>query len=93
MARAGRKGRCRALKGAPGRGTRDKDKPPIFGMIQRSGEVVIRMLANVKPATIKPLLLETVAAGTLMYTDEDNISNRLEEWDSAHKSVNHGSGE
>jgi hypothetical protein len=27
----------------------EKEKPPIFGLIQRTGEVVIRMLANVQP--------------------------------------------
>lgn len=91
--RAGRKGRCRGLKGAPGRGTLDKDKPPILGMIQRSGDVVIRMLANVKQTTIKPLILETVAAGALVYTDEYNIYSRLEEWGYRHKTVNHGAGE
>jgi hypothetical protein len=30
------------------RGTLGKEKPPIFGMIQRTGEVVIRMLENVQ---------------------------------------------
>ncbi|HRJ53439.1 MAG TPA: IS1595 family transposase [Candidatus Thiothrix moscowensis] len=93
VADAGREGRRRALKGAPGRGTLEKEKPPIFGMIQRSGEVVIRMLENVKQATIKPLILETVAAGTLVYTDEYNIYDRLEEWGYLHKTVNHGAGE
>ncbi|WGZ96382.1 MAG: IS1595 family transposase [Candidatus Thiothrix putei] len=93
VADAGREGRRRALKGAPGRGTLEQDKPPIFGMIQRSGEVVIRMLANVKQATIKPLIVETVAAGTLVYTDEYNIYSRLEAWGYVHKTVNHGSGE
>jgi len=48
-------------------------------MIQRSEEVVIRILANVKQATIKPLIVETVTAGTLVYTDEYNIYSRLEE--------------
>ena len=33
-------------------------------MIQRSGEVVIRMLENVKQETIKPLILQTVTAET-----------------------------
>ena len=93
VARAGRKGRRRALKGAPGRGTLAKDKPPILGMIQRSGEVVIRMLENVKQATIKPLILDTVEAGTLTYTDEYAIYDRLEEWGYGHKTVNHGEGE
>jgi hypothetical protein len=31
-----------------------KEKPPIFGMIQRGGGVVIRMLADVKQRTIGP---------------------------------------
>lgn len=59
----------------------------------RSGEVVIRMLANVKQATIKPLIVETVTAGTLVYSDEYNIYSQLEAWGYAHKTVNHGSGE
>ena len=49
-------GRRRRLKGDRGRGTLEKEKPPIFGMIQRSGEVVIRMLANVQQVTIEPLM-------------------------------------
>ena len=48
------------MKGARGRGTLEKEKPPVFGMIQRGGEVVIRMLHNVKQKTIEPLLLAGV---------------------------------
>ncbi|HPE62399.1 MAG TPA: transposase [Thiolinea sp.] len=62
-------------------------------MIQRAGNVVIRILANVKQATIKPLRLETVEAGTLVYADEYNIYSRLEAWGFSHKTVNHGAGE
>ena len=40
----GRAPRCRRLQGAPGRGTLAKEKPPIFGMIERGGEVRIVML-------------------------------------------------
>ena len=47
-------GPTEASEGGPGRGTLEKEKPPIFGMIQRGGEVVIRMLADVKQATIGP---------------------------------------
>lgn len=52
----GRKGRRRRLKAKAGRGTQATEKPPIFGMIQRGGEVVLQMLANVKQATIAPLV-------------------------------------
>ena len=43
----GRKGRRRRLKGKGGRGTSEKERPPVFGMMQRCGQVVINMLANV----------------------------------------------
>src|SRR5262249_27958723 len=76
----GREGRRRRLKGAPGRGTLEKEKPPIFGMIQRTGEVVIRMLANVRPVTIEPLIRTTIAPGSVIYTDEYDIYHRLDEW-------------
>jgi transposase len=46
------------LKGARGRGTLTNEKPPIFGMIQRSGDVVIRMLENVKQETIELAFLQ-----------------------------------
>ena len=49
-------------------------------MIQRTGEVVIRMLADVQQATIGPLVAATIAPGTLVHTDEYDIYNRLEEW-------------
>jgi transposase-like protein len=39
----GREGRRNRLKGARGRGTLEAEKPPIFGMMQRSGELLIHM--------------------------------------------------
>ena len=54
-----------------------KEKPPIFGMLQRGGEVVIRMLANVQQVTIGPLIERTIAKGTLIYTDEYDVYSRL----------------
>ena len=59
----GRKGRRNKLKGGRGRGTLEKEKPPIFGMIERGGQVVTRMLANVQQATIHPIIEKTVAKG------------------------------
>ena len=62
---------------ARGRGTFEKEKPPVFGLIQRSGQVVIRMLENVKQATIKPLVLQTIAPGARVFTDEYDIYARM----------------
>ncbi len=38
------------------------------------------MLANVRQATIRPLIQASVAAGTLIHTDEYDIYARLETW-------------
>lgn len=93
MANKGRKGRRNRLKGKRGRGTLKNEKPPIFGMIQRCGQVVIRMLENVQQITIEPLIKATVLPGSLIYTDEYNIYDRLGQWGYEHNTVNHGIGE
>src|SRR5947209_4686372 len=94
--RSGKKGRPdrrRRLRGAPGRGTLEKDKPPILGLIERGGQVVLHMLPNVQQATIRPLITETVTPGTLVHTDEYDIYARLPSWGYAHKTVCHACGE
>lgn len=44
-------------------------------------------------ATIAPLIKNTIALGTLIYTDEYSIYARLVEWGYQHKSVCHAKGE
>ena len=61
-------------------------------MIQRGGEVVIRMLENVKQVTIGPLIKRTIAPGTVVYTDEYDIYARLAEWGYTHRTVCHADG-
>lgn len=89
----GRKGRRRRLKGQRGRGTLEKEKPPVLGLFQRTGEVVIRMLPNVQQVTIRPVITSLVKPQSLLYTDEYDIYSRLTEWGYNHKSVNHSQGE
>ena len=88
-----RKGRRRRRKSQAGRGTMEKEKPPVFGMIERGGQVVLHLLANVQQKTIEPFIKDTIESGTLVYTDEYSIYARLERWGYVHKSVNHGRGE
>src|SRR3954470_7580251 len=89
----GRPGRRRRLRGAPGRGTLAKDKPPILGLLQRGGEVALRMLANVQQVTIRPVIETAVVNGALVYTDEYDVYARLDEWGYRHKTVCHARGE
>jgi len=81
------------LAGAPGRGTLEKNKPPILGLIQRGGQVLLRMLANVQQATTKPTITAAVTEGSVIHTDEYAIYARLPSWGYRHKTVCHGRGE
>ena len=49
-------------------------------MIQRTGEVVIRMLENVQQVTIGPLIRAMITPGSVVYTDEYDIYARLDDW-------------
>jgi len=69
----GRQGRRRRLKGTAGCGTLAKERPPVFGMMQRGGQGVINLIANVKQKTIEPLMKDTIMPGTLIYTDEYSL--------------------
>jgi len=89
----GRTARRNRLEGARGRGTLANEKPPIFGMIQRGGEVRIMMLENVRQPTIAPLIQTTITAGSTVYTDEYTIYGRLPQWGYEHKTVCHSRGE
>jgi transposase-like protein len=62
-------------------------------MIQRSGEEMIRMLADVKQKTIGPLIRQTITPGAVVYTDEYDIYARLPEWGYTHRTVCHAAGE
>lgn len=62
-------------------------------MIERGGQLVIRMLANVQQKTIEPLIRQVIKPGTRVMTDEYDIYNRLPEWGYEHKSVCHSAGE
>jgi transposase-like protein len=62
-------------------------------MIQRGGQVVLRVLENVRQTTIQPIIEKFIKPGTLVNTDEYNIYGRLPEWGYEHKSVCHRHGE
>lgn len=71
----------------------ESEKPPVLGLVQRNGLLALRLLNNVQQKTIRPIIKQLVAPGSLIYTDEYNIYNRLNEWGYAHKTVCHAAGE
>jgi len=62
-------------------------------VIQRGGQVVLRLLPNVQQTTIKPVIAASVVPGTLIHTDEYDIYARLPAWGYGHKTVCHARGE
>ena len=62
-------------------------------MIQRGGQVVLRVLENVQQKTIKPIMEKFIKAGSLVNTDEYDIYGQLVEWGYEHKTVCHSRGE
>ena len=82
-----------AAEGAPGRGTLAKEKPPIFGMIQRGGEVVIRMLANVQQVTIRPVIEGSDRPGGAGLHRRVRHLRPPGGWGYAHQTVCHARGE
>ena len=62
-------------------------------MIERGGQVVLRVLENVRQTTIQPIIEKFIKPGTLVNTDEYNIYGQLSEWGDEHKSVCHSHGE
>ena len=51
------------------------------------------MLADVRQATIQPVIEASVARGARVHTDEYGVYARLEAWGYEHKAVCHGRGE
>lgn len=93
VAAAGREGRRRRLQGQRGRGTLAQEKPPVLGMIQRTGQLVLALVPNVQQATIQPLIQAAIQPGTTVMTDDYNIYGRLTAWGYCHQTVNHAQGE
>jgi len=96
---AGQKGaRClsrwprrRGLK-LRGRGTWERDKPPIMGLLERGGKAILTVAKNVTRKAVDGLM-GLVAAGSVVITDDFPAYMHLggEGWD--HRIVNHSLGE
>lgn len=77
------------VRGCQGRSF--KDKTPVFGLLQRGGCVIARVVSDTKSRTLFPLILKYVKVGSNVYTDEWDYSGALDML-YEHKNVNHGIG-
>lgn len=70
-----------------GRGT--STKQPVFGIMEKGGVVVAKVVENTKRDTLMPIIEETVAKDTEVHTDEYNVYNTLAEKGYEHDTVKH----
>ena len=75
--RGGKRGR-----GAPG-------KTVVFGMLQRDGEIMTKVVPDVKSVTLHPIIQETVEPGSTIHTDEMKSYKLLGKMGFKHQSVRH----
>jgi transposase len=74
-------------QGKRGRGA--ENKTPIFGLAQRQGEIITRVVPNVRSSTVISLIQKNVKAGSTMMTDEFQVYNPLKSAGFTHKRINH----
>ncbi|WP_428194334.1 transposase [Deinococcus saxicola] len=64
------------MRGKRGRGTAASDKPPVLGMFERGGRLVLHLCANVQQRSIEPHIQATIGTGSIVNTDEYSIYAR-----------------
>jgi transposase-like protein len=78
-------------EGKRGRGA--AGKTIVFGMLERDGEVMTKVVEDVKTKTLQPLITGNVEKGSTIHTDELGSYNGLNRQGYKHNTVNHGAGE
>ena len=77
------------VKGSQGRSF--KDKVPVFGILQREGKVIAKVVGNTQVDTLFKLIQRYVSPGSNLYTDEWNYGSQTDTLYN-HQSVDHSSG-
>jgi len=78
-------------KGKRGRGA--EGKTVVFGMLERDGKLMTKIVPNAKTKTLEPTILANVQAGTEIQSDEWFAYRKLNQKGYKHETVQHGAGE
>ncbi len=76
-----------------GKGPHPDKKTIVMGMVERKGDIITRVVPNVRRETLEPHILDNVLPGTTISTDELHSYKRLHEAGYDHRSVNHAAKE
>ena len=82
----GKKSGGKRGRGAPG-------KTVVFGMMERDGDVMMKVVPNVRKKTLQPIIKANVTKGSTVHTDELKSYGGLVKAGYDHQTVNHGAGE
>ena len=77
--------------GKRGRGA--EGKAIVFGMLERGGDVMTKVVPNVQKRTLQPIIKENILPGSTVHTDELRSYMGLGREGYLHQTVNHGAGE
>lgn len=77
-----------AKRGRPGPAEADQ-KTPVFGIVQRKGNIVAMATNTVRSAELLPIVQERVLPGTLVYSDEFRGYDSLTQMGYPHKRIRH----
>ncbi len=78
----GRRSGGKRGRGAPG-------KTVVFGMVERGGDVMTRVVPNVRRATLEQHILENIKGGATISTDELSSYAKIARFGYEHGTVNH----
>lgn len=67
-----------------------KDKVSVFGILQRGGKLVAKVVRNTKAKTLEPIVLQYVEEGSVIYTDGWDYGGLNMNY--IQKAVDHGRG-
>lgn len=77
--------------GKRGRGA--EGKTVVMGMVERDGDVMTKVIPNVRRATLHPIIEANVEKGAEIHTDELHSYKTIDTKGYTHKTVNHSAGE
>ena len=60
-----------------------------LGMLEKDGDIMTKVVPNVKAKTLKPIIHKNVEKGTEIHTDELKSYNGLDKQGYNHNTVNH----
>ncbi|CAN5282218.1 IS1595 family transposase [soil metagenome] len=85
------KHQSKRTKKTQGRST--KTKSPVLGILETGGNIVLKHVSDVKATTLLPIMVDTVAKGSAIHTDELLSYRSLTKLQYDHSYVRHGYGE